>query len=78
MIISLILEFEDQGTMPDLVSTVVSSLNLQTCLVGLVVIFAVYKLRQRMKYKLPPGPFALPLIGNYDRELFGSCIYRIN
>ena len=44
------------------------SLNVQTILVGLLVTLVIYKLRQKWKYKQPPGPFALPLIGNLDSE----------
>ena len=55
--------------MPDLVGSLVSSLNIQTVLVGLIVVLIVYKISQRIKYKQPPGPFALPLIGNYEGML---------
>ena len=55
--------------MPDLVGALLSSLNIQTVLVGLIVVLIVYKISQRFKYKYPPGPFALPLIGNYEGKL---------
>ncbi|XP_052091098.1 cytochrome P450 2U1-like isoform X2 [Mytilus californianus] len=62
-------------------SLVLSSLNVQTVLVGIVVILLVYKLCQRWKYKLPPGPFAWPVIGNYEvirakflHEIFATYI----
>ncbi|CAC5419626.1 unnamed protein product [Mytilus coruscus] len=60
---------------------VLSALNVQTVLVGIVVLLLVYKLRQKWKYKLPPGPFAWPVIGNYEvirakflHEIFATYI----
>ncbi|XP_076079572.1 steroid 17-alpha-hydroxylase/17,20 lyase-like isoform X3 [Mytilus galloprovincialis] len=47
-------------------SSVLSALNIQTFLIGIIVLLTVYKFRQRWKHKLPPGPFAWPLIGNYE------------
>ncbi|XP_071154402.1 steroid 17-alpha-hydroxylase/17,20 lyase-like isoform X2 [Mytilus edulis] len=47
-------------------SSILSALNVQTVLLGIVVILVVYKVRQKWKYKLPPGPFAWPFIGNYE------------
>ncbi|XP_063402562.1 steroid 17-alpha-hydroxylase/17,20 lyase-like isoform X1 [Mytilus trossulus] len=47
-------------------SSVLSALNIQTFLIGIIVLLIVYKLRRRWKYKLPPGPFTWPLIGNYE------------
>ena len=43
---------------------IVSALNFRTFLVGLVSGLLVYWLIQKYKYKLPPGPFPLPLVGN--------------
>ncbi|CAG2252785.1 CYP17A [Mytilus edulis] len=37
-----------------------------TVLIGLLVLLVVYKLRQGLKYTLPPGPFCWPLIGSYE------------
>lgn len=53
-----------------MMSSVLSALNIQTFLIGIIVLFTVYKLRQRWKYKLPPGPFVWPLIGNYEGRYF--------
>lgn len=47
---------------------IVSVLTLKTFLVGLVTALFVYWMIRRFKYKLPPGPFALPLFGNMWRE----------
>ncbi|CAC5406247.1 unnamed protein product [Mytilus coruscus] len=59
--------------------SILSALNVQTVLIGLVVVLFVYKLRQRWKYNLPPGPFCWPLIGSYEviqakylHEIFGK------
>ena len=42
----------------------VEDLNVKTLLVGQVVGLLVYWLRKKLKYRLPPGPFALPIVGN--------------
>ena len=52
--------------MVDIFFGLVSSLNIQTVLVGLIFVLIAYKLRQKFKYKLPPGPFGLPFIGVLD------------
>lgn len=49
-----------------MLTSVLSALNVQTVLIGVIVILVVFKIRQRLKYKLPPGPFSLPLIGTYQ------------
>ena len=45
-----------------------SLLTLRTMLVGVVTGLCVYWAIKKLKYKLPPGPFALPLVGNLLRE----------
>ena len=52
-------------TMLGLMSSV---LTVNTVLIGLVTGLFVYLLIQKFKYKLPPGPIALPLLGNSLRK----------
>ncbi|CAC5413656.1 CYP17A [Mytilus coruscus] len=59
--------------------SVLSALNVQTVLIGLVVVLVVSKLRQRWKYNMPPGPFCWPPFGSYEviqakylHEIFGK------
>ena len=47
---------------------VASVLTVNTLLIGLVTGLFVYWLIQKFKYKLPPGPIALPLLGNTLRK----------
>ncbi|XP_061194480.1 steroid 17-alpha-hydroxylase/17,20 lyase-like [Saccostrea echinata] len=41
------------------------SLNLQTVLAGLSIGLFVYYVIKRMRYRLPPGPWCIPLVGHY-------------
>lgn len=43
---------------------IVSVLTFPTVVVGLLAGIVVYYMTQRYKYKLPPGPFPLPIVGN--------------
>ena len=52
-------------TMLELVSSV---LTVNTVLIGLVTGLLVHWLIQKFKYKLPPGPITLPLLGNSLRK----------
>ncbi|XP_071136088.1 steroid 17-alpha-hydroxylase/17,20 lyase-like isoform X2 [Mytilus edulis] len=49
-----------------MLSSVISTLNIQAVLIGLLLVLVVYKLRQRWKYNMPPGPICWPLIGSYE------------
>ncbi|XP_078311741.1 uncharacterized protein LOC144618825 [Crassostrea virginica] len=40
------------------------SVNCQTILVGLCIGILVYNVTRRLKYRLPPGPWCVPIIGN--------------
>ncbi|XP_048746820.1 steroid 17-alpha-hydroxylase/17,20 lyase-like [Ostrea edulis] len=42
------------------------SMNTQTIFVGLVIGLLVYYVIKRMRYRLPPGPWCIPLIGHYN------------
>ena len=42
--------------------------SLKTLLVGLVTGLFVYWLIRKYKYRLPPGPFAPPIVGNMLRK----------
>ena len=60
---------------------VASVLTVNTLLIGLVTGLFVYWLIQKFKYKLPPGPIALPLIGNglrkYKRKSIITMVFLI-
>ncbi|XP_061178421.1 steroid 17-alpha-hydroxylase/17,20 lyase-like isoform X1 [Saccostrea echinata] len=43
-----------------------SLLNVQTVLVAVVVGLLVYYIRRRTLYRLPPGPWCIPLIGHFN------------
>jgi hypothetical protein len=50
-------------------------LDLESVLIGLAAGLLVYYIKYRHWYRLPPGPFALPVIGNYKGEEI-NAIYR--
>ena len=61
----LFFQESNNKTMFGLMSSV---LTVNTVLIGLVTGLFVYWLIQKFKYKLPPGPIALPLLGNGLRK----------
>ena len=57
------------------------SVNCQTILVGLCIGLLVYYVTRRLKYRLPPGPWCVPVIGNVQGQYtpvnsgeIGQCI----
>lgn len=44
-------------------------LNVQTVMVALTVGLLVYVIRRRFMYRLPPGPWSIPLIGNFEGRI---------
>ncbi|KAJ8312408.1 hypothetical protein KUTeg_009781, partial [Tegillarca granosa] len=48
-----------------ILSYICSVASVKSLLLAVIIALTVYWLIQKRKYKLPPGPFALPLIGNY-------------
>lgn len=52
-------------------------LNVQTVLVALTVGLLVYVIRRRFIYRLPPGPWAIPLIGNFEGIILMCDIYLV-
>ena len=57
------------------------SVNCQTILVGLCIGLLVYYVTRRLKYRLPPGPWCVPVLGNVQGQYtpvnlgeIGQCI----
>ncbi|XP_062587481.1 steroid 17-alpha-hydroxylase/17,20 lyase-like [Saccostrea cucullata] len=60
---------------------VLSMLNVQTVLVAVVVGLLIYYIRRRALYRLPPGPWCIPLIGHfevYTKELVHRKILKLS
>lgn len=48
------------------------STNTQTILAGMSIGLLVYYVIKRMRYRLPPGPWCIPLVGHYKSKEFHS------
>ena len=44
------------------------SMNTQTILAGMSIGLFVYYVIKRMRYRLPPGPWCIPLVGHYKSK----------
>ena len=58
------------GNLTIMLELISSLLTLRTLLVGVVTGLCVYWVMKKFKYRLAPGPFALPLIGNFLRKYY--------
>ncbi|XP_013406462.1 steroid 17-alpha-hydroxylase/17,20 lyase [Lingula anatina] len=59
------------------VLTLLSLLTVKTALVGIAVFLLVISYLQRKKYKLPPGPPQLPILGSYFEFRKDSRLYSV-
>lgn len=50
------------------------SLNTQTVLTGICIGLLVYYIIKRMRYRLPPGPWCIPLVGHYKSKF---CFFNL-
>ena len=49
------------------------SLNTQTVLAGACIGLLVYYVIKKMRYRLPPGPWCIPLIGHFSGNRIYTC-----
>ncbi|KAK3099712.1 hypothetical protein FSP39_008420 [Pinctada imbricata] len=59
----------------ELLDVVKEFFSLQTVAVGFFIGLLTYQLYNKLKYKSPPGPWSLPLIGNYKRKCPSKAVF---